>query len=80
MTWLTVASTKPVLSAPIPVALAVVGEKGAIALDIGVKLLHSLQQFPGCGIACGSHGHVEIHHEVGELLERFILDDQVFCS
>src|SRR5262245_66461588 len=57
---------------PIPVALAVVGDEGAIAVYVCVEVFHGLQQFPGRAIACGGHSHIQVHYEVSDLLEGFI--------
>jgi hypothetical protein len=51
---------------PIPVALAIVGDKGAIALDIDVELLHSLQQL-------GVPGAIAGKFTVSRIAEKFVL-------
>jgi hypothetical protein len=45
---------------PIPVALAVVGDEGAIALDISVELLYGPQELSCRAIPCGGHGYIFI--------------------
>jgi hypothetical protein len=57
---------------PIPVALAIVGNEGAIAVNVRVEFFHGLQQFPGRAIARGGHGHIQVHREVSDFLERLI--------
>src|SRR5215475_2193158 len=57
---------------PIPVALAIIGDEGAIALDIGVELLDGPQALTCRAIIRGGHRHIQVHGEVSDVLEGVI--------
>ena len=54
------------------IALAIVGDEGAIPLNLGVELLHSLEEFACGSSAGGRHRHVEVHRQGGNFMERFV--------
>jgi hypothetical protein len=54
---------------PVPISLGIIGDEGAIAVNIRVKLLHGFEEFP-CGAIASRGRRVEVHLDRLHHLER----------